>query len=60
MLTPNAGGHIRYFGVSLLAVAAVAAAGLLWNRRQEELQTFYDEPESIADTRLDSLRVAGL
>lgn len=59
MFTLNAGGLIRYFGVSLLAVAAVAAAGLLWNQRQEELQTYY-EPEAVEDTRLESLRAAGL
>lgn len=46
---------IRAFGVSLLAVAAVAAASLLWNRRQEELIAYFE-----ADDRLDVLRRAGL
>jgi len=54
-----AGGLIRIFGVSLLAVAAVTAAGLLWNRRQEELNTYF-EPEAVEDARLDGLRAAGL
>jgi hypothetical protein len=46
---------IRAFGVSLLAVAAVAAASLLWKRRQEELISYFE-----ADDRLDVLRRAGL
>jgi len=51
----NAEVFIRAFGVSLLAVAAVAAASLLWNRRQEELIAYFE-----ADDRLDVLRRAGL
>jgi uncharacterized protein YjiS (DUF1127 family) len=47
---------IRIFGVSLLAVAAVAAASLLWRRRQEELVALVEAD----DHRLDDLRVAGL
>ena len=47
---------IRVFGVSLLAVAAVAAASLVWKRRQEELAAYF-EPE---DHRLENLRMAGL
>lgn len=49
---------IRVFGVSLLAVAAVAAASLLWKRRQEELEAFFEPGEE--DYRLENLRVAGL
>ena len=47
---------IRIFGVSLLAVAAVAAARLLWKRRREELHTYFETD----DQRLEELRVAGL
>ncbi len=47
---------IRVFGVSLLAVAAVAAASLLWKRRQEELRAYFESDEH----RLDDLRTAGL
>ena len=46
---------IRVFGVSLLAVAAVAAASLLWKKREEELVALYE-----ADDRLEGLRRAGL
>jgi len=42
-------------GVSLLAVATVAAASLLWNRREEELLAYFE-----SDDRLDVLRRAGL
>ena len=49
---------IRAFGVSLLAVAAVAAASLLWKRRQEELEAWFDSEEE--DYGLENLRVAGL
>jgi hypothetical protein len=52
----NPGGPIRIFGVSLLAVAAVAAASLLWKRRQDELIAYFE----VDDRRLDSLRSAGL
>lgn len=54
---PNRRCAIRVFGVSLLAVAAVAAASLLWKRRQEELEAYFDSEE---DYRLENLRVAGL
>jgi hypothetical protein len=47
---------IRIFGVSLLAVAAVAAARLLWKRRREDLIAYFDEDEH----RLEELRAAGL
>lgn len=47
--------RIRVFGVSLLAVAAVAAASLLWKKRQEELVAYFE-----ADDRLEGLRRAGL
>jgi hypothetical protein len=49
---------IRVFGVSLLAVAAVAAASLLLKRRQEELEAWFEPEEE--DYRLENLRVAGL
>jgi hypothetical protein len=48
---------IRIFGVSLLAVAAIAAARLLWKRRREELVAYFETDE---DHRLEELRVAGL
>jgi len=54
-LNANKEVPIRAFGVSLLAVAAVAAASLLWNRRQEELLAFFEEND-----RLENLRRAGL
>lgn len=56
-MNPNAGGTIRIFGVSLLAVAALAAAGLLWKRRQDALLGYYLDP---GDFGLDGLRRAGL
>ena len=46
---------IRVFGVSLLAVAAVAAASLLWKRREEQMLAFLD-----TDERLEVFRRAGL
>ncbi|HWO90057.1 MAG TPA: hypothetical protein VNL98_13000 [Gemmatimonadales bacterium] len=55
---PNAGGLIRIFGVGLLAVAAVAAAGFLWRRRREELIVW--SPERPEDERLVRMRRAGL
>jgi len=55
--TPAREGAIRIFGVSLLAVAAVAGAALLWKRRQDALLAYYPEAD---DYRLDSLRRAGL
>jgi len=45
---------IRAFGVSLLAVAAVAAASLLWKKREEELVAWLE-----SDDRLEGLRRAG-
>jgi hypothetical protein len=53
---PTPGGHIRIFGVGLLAVAALAAAGLLWKRRREELLERVSLPE---DRDLEELRAAG-
>jgi hypothetical protein len=53
---PNEEVLIRVFGVSLLAVAAVAAASLLWRKRQKELRAYFESE----DDRLDDLRVAGL
>lgn len=56
-VNPNAGGPIRIFGVGLLAVAAVAAAGLIWKRRQEVIEYYLPE---ASDDRLEALRYAGL
>jgi hypothetical protein len=53
---PGPGGRIRIFGVSLLAVAALAAAGLLWKRRREELLERVSLP---LDRDLEELREAG-
>jgi hypothetical protein len=50
------GGRIRIFGVSLLAVAALAAAGLLWKRRREELLARISLPR---ERDLEELRQAG-
>jgi hypothetical protein len=47
---------IRIFGVSLLAVAALAAAGLLWKRRREELLARVSLPR---ERDLEELRQAG-
>jgi hypothetical protein len=58
MCDPNAEVPIRIFGVGLLAVAAFAAAGLLWRRRQEAMLAYFPEVED--DHRLEELRVAGL
>jgi hypothetical protein len=55
-MNPNAGGSIRFFGVGLLAVAAFAAAGLLWKRRQDVLEYYLPE---ASDDRLEALRAAG-
>ena len=49
-------GAIRIFGVSLLAVAALAAAGLLWKRRREELLARVSLPR---ERDLEDLRQAG-
>lgn len=54
---PNAGGRIRIFGVGLLAVAAVAAASLIWKRRQDVIKYYLPE---ASDDRLEALRYAGL
>jgi hypothetical protein len=56
-MNPNAGGRIRIFGVGLLAVAAVAAASLIWKRRQDVLDSYLPE---ASDDRLEALRYAGL
>ncbi len=54
---PRPGGPIRVFGVGLLAVAALAAASLLWKRRREELLAVaYPEP---SEDDLEELRAAG-
>jgi len=57
-VNPDRRWPIRIFGVSLLAVAAVAAASLLYKRRQEELETWFEPEEE--NYRLENLRVAGL
>jgi hypothetical protein len=53
----NAGGRIRVFGVSLLAVAAFAAAGIWFKRRREHLMT---HAHMYRFGELDGLRAAGL
>jgi hypothetical protein len=53
----NPGGGIRIFGVSLLAVAAVAAAGLWFKRRREQIVT---RAHPYRRGELDGLRAAGL
>jgi hypothetical protein len=53
---PSPGGPIRIFGVSLLAIAALAAAGLLWKRRRDELLTRVSLPR---ERDLEELREAG-
>jgi hypothetical protein len=55
MYTPAREVAIRIFGVSLLAVAAVAAARILWKRRREELLALGE----AGDRGLDELRAAG-
>jgi hypothetical protein len=55
-VNPSPGGPIRIFGVSLLAVAALAAAGLLWKRRREELLARITLPR---ERDLEELREAG-
>jgi hypothetical protein len=53
----NPGGRIRVFGVSLLAVAAFAAAGLWLKRRREHLLM---HAHAYRLGELDGLRAAGL
>jgi hypothetical protein len=53
----NPGGPIRVFGVGLLAVAAIAAAGL-WFRRQREHTVIATHVYRRGE--LDGLRAAGL
>ena len=55
-MDPIKEGAIRIFGVSLLAVAALAAAGLLWKRRREELLAHVSVPR---ERDLEELRQAG-
>jgi len=55
-MDPVKEGAIRIFGVSLLAVAALAAAGLLWKRRREELLAQVSLPR---ERDLEDLRQAG-
>jgi hypothetical protein len=50
------GGPIRIFGVGLLAVAAIAAAGF-WFKRREELVM---RRHAYRCGELDGLRAAGL
>ncbi len=54
---PNPGGCIRVFGVSLLAFAAFAAAGLWFKRRREHLVA---HAHGYRLGELDGLRAAGL
>ena len=51
------GGPIRVFGVGLLAVAALAAAGLWFQRRRADLVT---HTHAYRRGELDGLRAAGL
>jgi hypothetical protein len=53
----NQGGLIRIFGVGLLAVAAIAAAGLWFSRRHEDLVI---GTHTYRRGELDGLRAAGL
>ena len=57
LLVLNPGGTIRVFGVSLLAVAAFAAAGLLFKRRRA---LFVTHAYVYRRGELDGLRAAGL
>jgi hypothetical protein len=54
---PCPGGPIRIFGVGLLAVAALAAAGIWLKRRRESLLT---QGRAYRLGELDGLRAAGL
>ena len=53
---PGPGGPIRIFGVGLLAVAALAAAGLWLKRRHEPLAI---QGGAYRLSGLDGLRAAG-
>jgi len=54
---PSPGGPIRVFGVGLLAVAAIAAAGFWFKRRRESLLI---PAHGHRKGDLDGLRSAGL
>ncbi len=60
--TPNAGGRIRTLGVSLVAVAAVAASVLITRQRTDKAPADVDAPGEIQpiETALDAIRAAGL
>ena len=58
----SAGGRIRTLGVSLLAVAAVAASVLITRQRSEKVLADVNAPGEIQplETPLDAIRAAGL
>jgi hypothetical protein len=56
-MPPTREDPIRVFGVSLLAVAAVAAAGIWFKRRREH---FLTTANGYRFGELDGLRSAGL
>jgi len=58
----SAGGRIRTLGVSLLAVAAVAASVLITRQRSEKTPADVDASGEIQplETSLDAIRAAGL
>ena len=60
--TSSAGGPIRTLGVSLLAVAAIAASVLITRQRIEKSAAEVDSPRELqpAEKSLDAIRAAGL
>jgi hypothetical protein len=58
----SAGGRIRTLGVSLLAIAAVAASVLLARQRTDKAPADVNAPGEIQplETSLDAIRAAGL
>jgi hypothetical protein len=62
VIVHSAGGPIRTLGVSLLAIAAVAASVLLARQRTEKVPADAAAPGEIQplETALDAIRAAGL
>jgi hypothetical protein len=56
LMTPNPEVRIRKFAVGLLALAAVAAAGILLTRRRRAIPS----PRYREDPQVDELYAAGL